>query len=192
MSQKERMRRLLQARLCGGTKQDRRSAESAQIVQRHIEWGQHGAGDGLHFIDHDDAVAQSRYPADAGGLAGKQRVQQLYQCGDHNGSRPRLHQQFILIQLITGLFLYHVGMMLEDKLVIVQILAYDFRVLIQNGKQRNHEDYALLFMFGGCRQSIAKGGQRFPSPGGDIQPVNARAPLGRRFAAVGNRPGGPD
>ena len=76
-------------------------------------------------------------------------------------------------------------MMLEDKLVIVQILAYDFRVLIQNGKQRNHEDYALLFMFGGCRQSIAKGGQRFPSPGGDIQPVNARAPLGRRFAAVG-------
>ena len=143
------------------------------------------------FIDHDDAVAQSRHPADAGGLAGKQRVQQLYQCGNHNGSRPRLHQQFVLIQLITGLFLYHVGMMLEDKPVIVQILAYDLCVLIQNGKQRNHEDYALLFMFGGCRQCIAKGGQRFSSPGGDIQPVNARTPLGRRFAAVGNRPAGP-
>ena len=185
------MRRLLQGRLGRGAQNHRSVHDSRQPVHRHVEQRQHIPGNRLHFIDDQNAVLQGTHPADARGLSGKQRVQQLHQSRNQNRAVPIFQKQFIGVQFVfLRRFPNHIGMVLQDHGVIAHCFPNDCRILLQHGQQGNHKQNPPLASLRRC-QCIAQGSQRFSAARRQRKPVNSLRPVRRLQALVGDIPPDP-
>ena len=131
-----------QLRLCGGAKHHRGMACRRKKIHRQIKQRQQVCRDGLHLINNDNAVRQRLKPPDAGGFPAEQGVQQLHQCGYHNGRRPLLTQHLPFRLPFQLLGAYYIGMMLQNKALIRQRPPDHGGILIQDRKQTGGQNNA--------------------------------------------------
>ena len=139
----QRMCRRFEAGLRRRTEDDGRPADRNQKIDGEIKQRQQIVWNRLHLIDHDHAVAQRLKAADAGRLAGKERVEQLHQRCEDDRAVPVFRKQLQLIEPLGGFRCANdVGVVLEDEPVITDIFADDLCVLLQNTQQRRCKNNA--------------------------------------------------
>ena len=155
--------------------------DATELYQAYLRRREELSGQGLRLTLNTlllKAVAEGLKAADAGGLSGKQGVEQLDQCGDDDGGAPVLRQQLVFVQpVLPGPGAHQVGVVLQNQAVLPDRLPEHRGVLFQNAQQGKDEENPPLPVPRGVGQGEAERAERLAAAGGHVQPVDAARPL---------------
>ena len=131
----QRMPGGFQVGLCGGAEHDGGIADLRQEIDGQVEKRQHFAGNGLHLVNDENAVAQRVKSADGAGFPAEAGVEQLHKRGDDDGRRPRIREKRQRLQSLWGILRLHkVGVVLQNQGIIPHEPPDHLGILIQNGQ----------------------------------------------------------